>query len=60
MAEMTDRQIIDAFTAKEAEQNATPQGADHRAILDRVARQAKRPLPEVRRIILDSTFTGPN
>ena len=57
---MTDEQIIAEFERIEALANRTTHGADHQHILRTVAAMAGRDLAEVRRIILDSTFTRPN
>ena len=56
---MTDAEIIAEFERRETEANKTMIGADHRQILADVAEEARRPLEEVRRIILDSTIMGP-
>ena len=48
------------LTPEEAEAIETVFGADHLQILADVAKEAGRPLEDVRRIILDSTFTGAN
>lgn len=57
---MTDAEIIAEFERIEVAANRTPRGADHPAILRTVAKKAERPLDEVRRLILDNTFSGPN
>lgn len=57
---MTDEQIIAEFERIEALANRTKVGADHQQILRTVAAMAGRDLAEVRRVILDSTFTRPN
>lgn len=57
---MTDAQIIAEFLRIEAIAQNTPQGADHARILRTVADMSGRPLAEVRRLILDTTFSQPN
>ena len=56
---MTDAEIISEFERIEAAANRTPQGADHQRILETLSAMSDRPLPEVRRLILDNTFAGP-
>ena len=56
---MTDAEIISEFERIEAAASRTPQGADHQRILQTVAAMSDRPLPEVRRLILDNTLAGP-
>jgi len=57
---MTDAQILAEFERIEAAANKTPQGADHQRILATVSAMANRPMCDVRRLVLDNTFTGPN
>ena len=57
---MTDAEIIAEFERREKAANKTVFGADHPQILADVAREAERPLEDVRRIILDSTVFGAN
>lgn len=57
---MTDAEIIKAYEARETAQNRTPQGADGAAILLQVAKDSGRTIAEVRRLVLDRTFAGPN
>ncbi|MBM1817191.1 hypothetical protein [Pseudosulfitobacter pseudonitzschiae] len=57
---MTDIEIADEFARIEKVANRTPQGADHQAILRTVAAKADRSLDEVRAIVRNNTFMGPN
>lgn len=57
---MTDRDIITEFERIEAAANKTARGADHQQILRIVAEKAERPIEDVRRLILDNTFTKAN
>lgn len=53
---MTDAEIMANFERLEAAANRTTRGADHQAILRRVAEMAGRDLADVRRVILDGTM----
>jgi len=57
---MTDPEIIAAYLAREKRAMRKPQGADHMAILEGVAKDANRPLCDVRRLVLDAIFSDPN
>lgn len=57
---MTDPEIIAAYLAREKRAMRKPQGADHMAILQGVAKDANRPLCDVRRLVLDAIFSDPN
>jgi len=57
---MTDAEINAEYLRIEAAMNRTPQGADHDHILRTVAAKAGRDVAEVRRVVLDRVFTGPN
>lgn len=57
---MTEGQIIHLFTSKEAAGNRTPRGADHAQIVREIAAESGRTEAEVRRIILNARFMGPN
>lgn len=57
---MTDAQIIAEFLRIEAIEKKRPQGPDYGHILRTVADMSGRPLAEVRRLILDTTFSQPN
>ena len=56
----TNEQIIAEFERIEELANKTRRGADHNQILDIVTAKSGRPLSDVRRVILDSTFSKPN
>lgn len=56
----TDKQITEEFDRIEALANKTPQGADHDHILHVVTAKSGRPISDVRRVVLDSTFMNPN
>lgn len=56
---MKDAEIIAEFERRQTAGNATPQGADHKAILSDVAEMACRPIEDVRELILDNTFARP-
>lgn len=57
---MTDAQIIAEFLRIEAFEKKRPQGPDYGHILRTVAAMSERPLADVRRLILDTTFSQPN
>ncbi len=57
---MTDRQIMAKYITLEKKGNAGMMGADHKAIMRRVAEMAGVSYEDVRGIVLDGTFTEPN
>ena len=57
---MTPEQIAAEYDRIWQEQSSRPAGPDPEAILHIVTAKSGKPLPQVRAIILDYTFTPPN
>lgn len=52
--------ILKAYLAEEARQKATPQGQDCMAIVEQIAGEFSVPVAEVRALVMDNIFMGPN
>ena len=57
---MTDQEIIAEYLRREKQAMRKQRGANHNAIIADVAAMANRNFGDVRRLVVDAIFSGPN